>query len=596
VSDRRGSFIRYALCSLIASSLLFAGFAGTTLGANPSGRATPAASDSRAALRRLAAAYTVHLGFEKSVRGWFGFGTGTRVTAIHGTAKSGSRSLQTRVTLGTRAAGAGYDGGHRGVAVLASTSYTFVAWIKGEGRLHMKVGFHSVKGHALRPPRIAGSGKTFVPRRSRWHRYVIRFETPARASSAVLRVGTLGRARATFFVDAVSLRPNLGAARTRHSGGQPAPTTTARPAPTTTSTTAPPAAPTAAASPAAPGASGTTKGATATTSTTGAGAPTYDSAIAYTATRPPFNVLREVDVSSQAQLETAVANIRAGDLVKATSGFAVDGEFQISVNPSGPAEIDLGTGADAVRFSYTGSIDLPSVWIVNASNLRIFGGDLHGAPPGQVGGGELTVYRATNILWWGFHIHDVPGNGLNLAPVYGPITGCDLQGEIDHWGQNTSGDPHAEKGTGIHAANIADVTGSVYTNNRLALYAHDGPAGAAIQIGNPDATGEISGDTIILKAVNLTKTATSQVAGNALQEWGGVPMQITVPYLEATNLTGRGVDTNGVYGGVSQAGVKIVYGRAHNTNLNPYLAQTESSISPATPWDPRHGNLFVDTE
>ena len=590
MNDRRGSFIRYALSSLIASGLLFAGFAGTTLGANPSSRATPAAPDSRAALRRLAAAYSVHLGFEKSARGWFGFGVGTRVAAIHGTAKSGSRSLKTRVTRGTRAAGAGYDAGHRGVAVLPSTSYTFVAWIKGEGRLHLRVGFHSVRGHALRPSKIAGSGTTFVPRRSRWHRYAIRFKTPAKASSAVLRVGTVGHGRATFFVDAVSLRPSLAGATTR-------------PAPTTTSTTAAPPAPTAATSPTTPAAantgttaaSDTTTDGTTTTTTTATGAPTYESAISYTETRPPFTVLREIDVSSQGQLETAVANIRAGDLVKATSGFTVDGEFQISVNPSGPAEIDLGTGTNAVRFSYTGPSDLPSVWIVNASNLRIFGGDLHGAPPGQVGGGELTVYRATNILWWGFHIHDVPGNGLNLAPVYGPITGCDLQGEIDHWGQNTSGDPHAEKGTGIHAANIADVTGSVYTNNRLALYAHDGPAGAAIQIGNPDATGEISGDTIILKAVDLTKVATSQVAGNALQEWGGVPMQITVPYLEATNLTGRSVDTNGVYGGVSQAGVKVVYGRARNTNLNPYLAQTESSISPATSWDPRHGNLFVDT-
>ena len=160
--------------------------------------------------------------------------------------------------------------------------------------------------------------------------------------------------------------------------------------------------------------------------------------------------------------------------------------------------------------------------------------------------------------------------------------------------QNTSYDPHAEKGTGVHAANIADVTGAVYTNNRLALYVHDGPTGAAIQIGNPDATGQITGNTIILKAVNLTKVATSQVAGNALQEWGGVPMQIDVPYLEATNLTGRAVDTNGVYSGVSQAGVKIVYGRAASTNQNPFLSQTESAVSSSEPWDPRHGNIFAD--
>ena len=281
--------------------------------------------------------------------------------------------------------------------------------------------------------------------------------------------------------------------------------------------------------------------------------------------------------------------------MKATAGFAVGGEFQISVNPSGPAEIDLGTGANVVRFSYSGTSELPSVWIVKASNLRIFGGDIQGPPPGQLGAGGVIIYKATNILWWGFHIHDVAGTGLGLAPVYGPITGCDLQGEIDHWGENPANDPHAENGTGVHAANVADVTGGVYTNNRLALYAHDGPTGAAIQIGNPDATGQISGNTIILKAVNLTKVATSQVAGNALQEWGGVPMQINVPYLEAANLAGRAVDANGVYDGVSQAGVRIAYGRATNTNLNTFLAQTESSVPSTTAWDPRHGTVFADT-
>jgi hypothetical protein len=305
-------------------------------------------------------------------------------------------------------------------------------------------------------------------------------------------------------------------------------------------------------------------------------------------------VTREVDVASQAQLTSAIANIKAGDLVKATTGFSVNGEFQISVNPSGPAEIDLGTGSSAVQFSYSGSSDLPSVWIVNSSNLRIFGGEIHGPPPGQVGGGGVLVYHATNVLWWHFHIHDVAGTGLGLAPVSGPITGCDFEGEIDHWGQNPSYDPHAERGTGVHGANVADVGGGVYTNNRLALDAHDGPTGAAIQIGNPDGAGQISGDTIILRAVGLTMHAVSQVAGNALQGWGGVPMQIAVPYLEAANLQGRAVDMNGVYSGVSQSGVRVDYGRATNTNLNTALGATESSAPTSAAWDPRHGATYQD--
>ena len=558
---------RYAASSLVASALLLSGFAGTSLGANPSSRtAAPAAK--RDALGRLVAAHTVHVSFEKSARGWYGFGTGTHIEPIRGTARAGVGSLKTRVTRRTRAGGAAYDAGGRGVAVLPATRYEFVAWVKGTGRLHLTVGLHARGGHALRTPRLSGSGSAFVPRRKRWHRYGIRFTTPPNASSAVLKVGGLGRKTATYFIDSVTLRPTA----VGPSAGSPAPPSSpAKPAGTTGQ------APTPATAPTTP-------------------SPSYDSAIAYTQTRPAFTPLREVDVASQSELQAAVANIQAGDLVKATTGFTVDGEFQISVNPSGPAVIDLGTGAGAVQFSYTGPLDLPSIWIVNASNLRIYGGDIHGAPPGQTGGGEVTFYHATNILWWGFHIHDVPGTALNLAPVYGPISGCDLQGEIDHWGENPAGDPHAEKGTGVHAANVGDITGGVYTNNRLALFAHDGPTGAAIQVGNPDGTGQISGNTMILKATNLTKIATSQVAGNALQEWGGVPMQITVPYLEASNLTGRAVDTNGVYPGVSQAGVVVAYGRAANTNLNPYLGQTESAVSPTASWDTRHSSTYADVQ
>jgi hypothetical protein len=301
-----------------------------------------------------------------------------------------------------------------------------------------------------------------------------------------------------------------------------------------------------------------------------------------------------VDVSSQAQLQSAITNIRAGDLVKATTSFVVNGEFVINVNPTGPAVIDFGTGASAVRFNYSGTNNLPSVWITDSSNLRIYGGDISGPPAGSVGNGGVLVYHTTNVLWWGFYIHDVTSTGLGLAPIGGPITGCDFQGEIARWGQNPSWDPHAEKGTGEHAANVADVSGGVYTNNRLALYAHDGSTGAAIQIGNPSDTGQISGNTIILKAVNLTMRATSQVAGNALQEWGGVPMQISVPYLEASNLQGRAVDANGVYSGVNQAGVAVAYGRATSTNLNSLLSSTESGISAATPWDPRHSTTYAD--
>jgi hypothetical protein len=586
---------------LYAAILFVAGFASATSGARPATHASPRSKPSSVrAVHKLAATYSVRVSFESLRSGWYGFGSATRLTRSKSVAKLGHHSLRTRIVRRTRAGGAAYDAGGRGVAVLPGTKYTCTAWVRGRGALEMRVGFHNARRHALRSPRVFGTGASFAPKRSNWHRYTIHFTTPSNAKTLVLKIGGSRRQTSTFFIDGVSLKPNLVYYDKGGRGKKKPPTTTTTttttptttPTTTTTTTTTAPPTTTTTTPTTTTTTPTTTTTTTPTTTTTSSGTLSYASAIAYADTRPAFTVLREVDVASQAELQSAITNIRAGDLVKATTGFSVSGEFKISVNPSGPAEIDLGTGSGAVTFSYTGTSDLPSVWIVNSSNLRIFGGEVHGPPPGQVGNGGVMVYHATNVLWWHFHIHDVAGIGLSLYPVSGAISGCDFQGEVDHWGENTSYDPHAEKGTGVHGANVSDVGGGIYTNNRLALYAHDGPAGAAIQIGNPDGSGQISGNTIILKAVNLTMHATSQVAGNALQEWGGVPMQINVPYLEASNLQGRAVDANGVYSGVNQTRVIVGYGRATNTNLNTSLSTTESSVSPTAPWDPRHSTTY----
>ena len=60
------------------------------------------------------------------------------------------------------------------------------------------------------------------------------------------------------------------------------------------------------------------------------------------------------------------------------------------------------------------------------------------------------------------------------------------------------------------------------------------------------------------------------------------------------NLEGRPYDANGVYSGQSHASDSVVFGRAGNTNLNPYLTKTESSLSATTAWDTRHGTTFSD--
>jgi len=297
-----------------------------------------------------------------------------------------------------------------------------------------------------------------------------------------------------------------------------------------------------------------------------------------------------VNVTSSSALASALAGIKCGDLVKATASFTVSSELVIDQDPSCPAVVEL----SGVTMAYTGSSALPSVWIHDASNIWLYGGDVHGPASGQAGGGGIAVYHASNIRWWGFHVHNVAHDGLDLFPVGGAIDGCDFQGEIDHWGGYIADDPHAEKGTGFHGANIADAGTGIVTNTRLALYVHDGPSGAGVQIGAPNAGGRISGVTLYLKAVNLTMRAQSQVAGNALQEWGAVPIGMRVPYLEANDLEGRATDGEGIYSGVSMAGIQADYGRATNTNQNPYLSRTESGISASQAWDGRDGQVYVD--
>jgi hypothetical protein len=318
--------------------------------------------------------------------------------------------------------------------------------------------------------------------------------------------------------------------------------------------------------------------------------PTWVVATSYTRHPPRFKPRRTIRVHNQARLAAAVAKLRPGDRIEATTSFTVSEEFVIAKRLAAPgAEIDLGEGKKAVRFDYEGESNLPAVWIHDARNIRIFGGDV----TNPKGGTGITIYGDTSsVVWWGFSVHDTAGAGITAFPARGPIDTVDLEGDITRWGLKPELDPHAEKGTGTHAANLGDVPGGVFTNNRIAIHAWNGP-GDAIEIGNPDETGKISGNTLILEARWLTFRAEEQVAGNGLQLWGGVPIGADVPYLVTRSTQGRALDANGVYRGVSMAGVTVHYGHATACCLNPRLHRTEATLRPAQAWDTRAGVAFL---
>ena len=226
---------------------------------------------------------------------------------------------------------------------------------------------------------------------------------------------------------------------------------------------------------------------TGTRTTTPFGGETYQKAISYTRNRPPFTPRRTVSVSSASQLHAALSNLQPGDLVKATASFTVSNSSSsaliIKNRLSAPAEIDL-TG---VKIVYTGTQQPQAVWLNNASNLYIFGGDISTS---DTGGVCLRVYGSQHVLWWGFTAHDCGATGFQAQAIGGPVDHDDFQGTIWKVGQNLAWDPHTEKGTGLHAANLWDAnsTGN-FTNNRFAFYAHDIPVGACVEYGNNQASG-----------------------------------------------------------------------------------------------------------
>ena len=276
-------------------------------------------------------------------------------------------------------------------------------------------------------------------------------------------------------------------------------------------------------------------------------------------------------MSSAAELRAAISNLQPGDLVRATTSFTVSSSSSAALiiknRLSAPAEIDL-TG---VKIVYTGTRQENGVWLNNASNLYIFGGDISTS---NTGGVCLRDYGSQNVLWWGFNAHNCGATGFQAQAIGGPVDHDDFQGTISKVGQNLAWDPHAEKGTGLHAANLWDANQTAnFTNNRFAFYAHDIPVGACVEFGNNQPSSQATGNVLYLKCVNASDVAQMQTGGNALQIWGDTKrLGLDVKYLEGKDLQGFCLRTNGISSGQTARGVIIEYGRATNTNQNPRYA------------------------
>jgi hypothetical protein len=283
---------------------------------------------------------------------------------------------------------------------------------------------------------------------------------------------------------------------------------------------------------------------------------------------------------------TAWSNLQPGDQLN-VRGVTFTGELNLGGKQlSSWAEIHFDS---ATSFTGVSSGNYPAVWLHGDKNIRFYGGNVSN----RNGGGGILVYDSAYLAWWGFVVHDVGGSGLTVQGISTANTNLDLKGEIYHWGLNLSLDPHAEKGTGLHGALLADAYYGV-KNSRFALYLHDGATGAGVQAGGSSSTDGFWNNSLYLWCQNLTMVATTQVGGNCEQVWGDNVLGNTTAYLLAENLQGRAYDANGMYSGQSLSTNTIAYGRASKTNLNPYLARTESAIASNVAWDYRYNTVRQD--
>jgi hypothetical protein len=314
----------------------------------------------------------------------------------------------------------------------------------------------------------------------------------------------------------------------------------------------------------------TTAEATTATTTTALVAPTFESETAYLNGHRP-SLKKAVRVTSALGFKRAVARAKPGETIDVLGKVHIPGSFggfnrvikhgTVNVVFQPGAGFEGGDGAE------------PAVFIDNSGGWRLWGGTISNPS----GGGLLFYALPGPFTWTGFSVGQVACTGVSVYPVRGDINGLILKGISGSGSQNLSCDYHEEKGTGLHAWNIADATGGIVRNSTFAADTFNQATGAAVEI----ETDRVSNVVVYARARNLgfalpntswAGYATEQVAGNVVQLWGGSAVgRLDVRYVEGNGIEGRMLDTHGVYAGADLSQVTIDYGRATGPILQNQL-------------------------
>ena len=324
----------------------------------------------------------------------------------------------------------------------------------------------------------------------------------------------------------------------------------------------------------------TTTTATTTTTTGSTDAPTFNSETAYLDASVP-NLSNAITVSSASAFATAIANASAGQVINVLGNVLIPGEFTgfNRVVSGGTVNVVFQPGAG---FTGQGGSDVPAVWIRNAGGWRIWGGTITN-PEGE---GILMYATPGPFTWTGFSVSDTGDTCVALYPVGGNINGVTLKGVAGTADPNLAYDPHAEKGTGIHAWNLADATGGVLENSTIAADVKNQATGAGVEVDMSQIGPNV---TLYTRATDLgfaiagtswTGDARTQVAGNVVQLWGGTPTgSLDVKYAGGNNIQGRIIESNGVSGGANLRQSSVDYGVATGPILqNPLLSKVAYNL------------------
>ena len=290
--------------------------------------------------------------------------------------------------------------------------------------------------------------------------------------------------------------------------------------------------------------------------------PTFVSETAYLNVRPP-HPHHAIHVNSAAALTRATAHARAGQTIIVNGRVVIPGEFLgfNRVVPGGVVKVVFQRG---VRFTGGAGSRLPSVYISGAGGWRIWGG----AITNPSGSGILVHATPGPVTWTGFTVSNTAETCVSVFPASGNVTGVTLKGRTGTASPNLAFDPHAEKGTGIHAWNIGDATDGVVENSTFAADVVNQATGGAVQID----TSHIGANVRVyararhigfpVPGTGWDGRARQQTAGNVVQLWGASPPgNLQIKYEEGGDIQGRMLETSGIQEGADLSHVTVDYAR-----------------------------------